>query len=112
MGDPGRGEVVDLTGGGFLTEIAGTDDAYAVALHGELHPASAGDLAEVLVAIPGAIVVELGGLTFVDAPGLSALLVARTRTTSAGNRFRIQGARGLVRRAFEPTDPAGLLDDG
>lgn len=90
-----------------------TDDGHTqvVRLVGELDIASTSELRDVLVNIARSeVVVDLSGLTFIDAAGLSALMVARRTLTSGGQRFAITGASGLVRRVFELTDLAHFLD--
>ena len=47
------------------------------------------------------IVVDLGALEFIDSTGLSVLVEATRRSRENGNRFRVRGATGQVRRVLE-----------
>jgi len=83
-----------------------------VALDGELDLCDAKHVRDEVSVIPTRnVVMDLAGLTFLDASGLSAIVAARRAVTARGNQFRIRGAQAMVRRVFEVTDLAHLLDD-
>lgn len=87
-------------------------DIHIARLAGELDYAVADWVTDALVRIAGStVVVDLSGLTFLDARGLSALLIAKHRVCEGGNGFVMRGARGLVKRVFEVTDLSYLLVD-
>jgi len=76
-------------------------DCHVVRLIGELDVASAAFLAGRLVEVAGSVVVvDLSGLTFIDASGVQALLDARERIVEQGHTIELTEARGLVRRVF------------
>ena len=52
---------------------------------------------------PALLVVDLGGVTFIDGAGLSALLGAARRARSAGRRFQIAHPSAAIRRLLELT---------
>jgi anti-sigma B factor antagonist len=97
----------------LLSSVMTTSGAVQVVrLRGELDLAAADNIKDALLMLSATtVVVDLEQLTFLDASGLSALLVARTGITATGRRFKIRGARGLVRRVFEVTDLAHPLED-
>jgi anti-anti-sigma factor len=49
----------------------------------------------------GLIVVDMGGVEFIDSTGLSVLVRATRRSREDGNRLRVRGASGQVRRILE-----------
>ncbi len=53
------------------------------------------------------LVVDLGGVTFIDSSGLSALLQLRMEVTGRGIPLRLDNVRPATHRLFEIT---GLLD--
>lgn len=54
---------------------------------------------------------DLGGVTFLAAAGITALLSAHERAAEAGSRLTVQGADGITRRVLEITG-IGLLFSG
>jgi anti-anti-sigma factor len=77
------------------------DDRHLVALSGELDLAQADQLRRALVRVAGStVIVDLGGLTFIDAAGIGALLAARAEILASGNGFELRGATQAVRRTF------------
>ena len=84
--------------------------AREVAISGELDSTSAARLAEVLAGLDGhALVIDLTGLEFIDAAGLSVLLGAGR--PSGGRLLSVRGARGVVRRVIEAGGLASVLAD-
>jgi len=79
-----------------------------LAVSGELDLATAADLEHaVALAItrPGVrtVVVELSGLTFLDAAGIAALSRSRIAADASGVPLRAEGARGVVLRVLDLT---------
>lgn len=56
------------------------------------------------------LVLDLGGLSFVDSSGLRTLIEAAKRAGSGGWRLRVINAKDKVRRIFDITDMDSLLD--
>jgi anti-anti-sigma factor len=56
---------------------------------------------------PGAVDIDLGGVTFIDSSGLRALLVGQQAINAADGSMRVTNASDNVRRLFEIT---GLTD--
>lgn len=93
-------------------EVSDDGDVHLVRLLGEIDVAVAPGLAARLTAIAGSTIeVDLSGVTFLDARGLSALLAARRRVTDAGHAFHLRGAQGIARRVFELCGLEDALDD-
>ena len=75
---------------------------------GELDLATAAGLEDAVAtaaARPGVheVVVDLSGLSFLDASGMAALVRARAAAAGTGVLVRIQGARGVVARVLALT---------
>lgn len=85
---------------------------HVVSFHGELDLAGAELAEEALVHAAGStVVLDLSGLTFLDAKGLQAILSAKQRIEAHGDQIRIRGAFGIVRRIFDLTHLSHWLDD-
>ena len=54
---------------------------------------------------PDKLVIDMGGVTFMDSSGLGLVLGRYTKSEQAGIEFSVRGARGRVRQMF---DMAGL----
>jgi len=72
---------------------------------GELDLATAPDLEEAVATAatrPGVheVVIQLAGLSFLDASGIAALSRARTAAAGAGVLVRAEGARGVAARVL------------
>lgn len=105
-----RGRWVHREDFNMITGWSGDD--HLVTLYGELDLRDAERVRRTLVEISASgssVVVDLSGLEFIDAKGLSALLVAKREITARGDRMEIRNARGLVRRVFEVTRLTELL---
>ena len=78
-----------------------------LALSGELDLASAPmlerELREAEATSPSRLVIDLGGLLFMDSTGLQALLRARERANSNGHQLALRRAPHQVQRVFELT---------
>lgn len=83
-----------------------------VRLEGEFDLVDAERVRATLVSTAGStVLVDLSGLTFIDAAALSALMSARKQVEESGNQLVLGGARGLVRRVFSITGLDNVLDD-
>jgi anti-sigma B factor antagonist len=91
------------------SEVSGTTTR--VRLQGELDLASAHAVEERLAAIeeqrPARVVIDLGGLVFIDSSGLRVLLLADTRAREQGFELVLAPGPEPVQRVFEMT---GALD--
>lgn len=90
-----------------ITELA---NAHLVAVRGDLDSS----LADPLVYVVGQlsshdVIVNLGGLRFVDPVGIEALCRAKRVVESRGHQLLVINARGGVRRAFEEEGESELL---
>ena len=55
------------------------------------------------------VVVDLSGLTFLDAVGVSALLSIRTAVTGGDGHFELRAAEGIVRKVLDLVGLDGLV---
>jgi anti-sigma B factor antagonist len=87
------------------------DRVATVVLRGELDLASARQLEKSFTTIdeqrPSRVVIDLGGLAFMDSSGLRALLLADTRAREQGYELVLLPGQEPVQRVFEMT---GALD--
>jgi anti-anti-sigma factor len=85
-----------------------------LALAGEFDLASVqafeSELSKVEAAGAAVVVVDLGGLEFMDSSGLRALVMADQRASKAGRRLAIVPGPPSVRRVFEITQLDERLD--
>jgi len=96
-----------------IREAAAGED-WIVAPIGDLDMASAQELGARLTEAArerpeGLLIVDLGGLEFMDSAGLRVLLSAARSSTNGGSRLRLRGARPSVRRVFEVSGTDALL---
>jgi anti-sigma B factor antagonist len=100
-----------LRPGSLQISSALVDGAVKVSLGGELDLASAPRMEEHFVAIdeqvPARVVVDLGGLAFIDSSGLRLLLLADARAREHGYELVLLSGSEPVQRVFEMT---GALD--
>ena len=104
---------------GSIPQLAAKSDSRngvaSIALRGELEMASVPDLEGHLAPFESngvsAIMLDLRELTFIDSTGLRALLEARNRAESKGQRLIMVGTRPSARRLFELTGTEFLLGD-
>jgi anti-anti-sigma factor len=86
-----------------LAPVASVDGVMRLRLSGELDVAAASTL-EVrlthLVAAGRDVVLDCSGLTFIDAGGIAALLVASRAAIRAGGSLQIEAATPAVTRTF------------
>lgn len=96
----------------FFVEVTEVHTPVVVRCRGGLDFAYADALRTLLSEITErTVIVDLRRLAFIDSTGLSALLTARRAVHDAGGILSIRGANGLVRRVFEVTELADVLDD-
>jgi anti-sigma B factor antagonist len=90
------------------------DGAVYIYARGELDFASAATLSSALEATrpdgPRRVVLDLTGLTFCDAGGVTALLRAHRALRDGGGHLLIRGASGLPRRVLALTGVDGSLN--
>jgi anti-sigma B factor antagonist len=91
----------------FGLSTARENDTYAIRIEGELdlferprleralHDAEASNAVQILL--------DLEDLTFIDAAGLSTLVMAWRRSVTGGNRLRVTRSRGSVAAMFRLT---------
>lgn len=89
-------------------------DVALIALTGEFDLAGVqkfeGELSKLEAENPGVVVVDLGGLSFMDSSGLRALVMADQRASKAGRRLAIVPGPPTVKRVFEITQLDERLD--
>jgi anti-anti-sigma factor len=89
-------------------------DVAVIALAGEFDLAAIekfeAAFAKLEAGAPGAIVVDLGELAFMDSSGLRSLVMADQRARKAGRRLAIVPGPPAVRRVFEITQLDSRLD--
>lgn len=87
-------------------------EGHVVYFYGELDMSGTELAEETLVrAARSTVVLDLSGLTFLDASGLRAIVAAKQRIEADGNKFCIRGAFGIVRRVFEITELVHYLEN-
>ena len=88
-------------------EAADEPDAYVIRIGGELDLSGTAELESALadaeLSQTHRIVVDLDGLSFIDAGGLGTLVSASRRSASNGSRLRLTRGRGEVSRMFRLT---------
>ena len=83
-------------------------------LSGEMDTASAGHLAEILLALPvdefQRVQLDLSGLAFLDAAGLTALLQAKALIGARNGRLSLYGPSPMILRILAITGLTGTFD--
>jgi anti-sigma B factor antagonist len=81
------------------------DGAAVVTVGGELEFGTAASLRHTLLDLAqqgcDPVVIDLGGLGFIDSSGLSLLVQAKQRVESQGHRFVLRNPSDRVQRVFE-----------
>jgi stage II sporulation protein AA (anti-sigma F factor antagonist) len=99
--------------GSLQISSAPVDGAVRVSLQGELDLSCARQLEEHFAAIdkraPARVVVDLGGLEFIDSSGLHMLLLADARAREHGYELVLLAGREPVQRVFEMTGALDIL---
>jgi anti-sigma B factor antagonist len=100
--------------GQLVIESKREGDAVVLVLSGELDLASAPQLERALgeaeATNPSRLVIDMGGLAFMDSTGLQALLRARGRAASDGQQLWLRRAPHQVQRVFELTRTADAFN--
>jgi anti-anti-sigma factor len=110
-GGLGAGTPHHGAGDGMVITADLSRDRSTVRLFGDLDLVSAPHVRWALPRTSGrALVVDLSRLAFIDAAGLSSLLLVRRHLEQAGRRLHLQGAHGLVLRVFQLTGLAHLVE--
>ena len=79
----------------------GTNGTRVVFVGGELDMATASELEDFLADLDGHdLIVDIGGLSFIDSSGFSRLVAAHERLERRGNRLTIRKASPTATRAF------------
>jgi anti-anti-sigma factor len=104
-----------LTGppGFALSRVQDADGTITIALSGELDVASAPAVAAALADAQGdtaLVVLDLGGLSFIDSTGLRTILVAHGQAERDGRRLVIVHGPPAVRRVFSMTGLDACLE--
>ena len=98
----------------FTARIESGKNVATIALSGELDLETVPVLEEHLVRIEAdgvaVIVVDLVELTFMESLGVHAFIAARERAFANGRQLLLLGAKPSVRRVFELTGTAFLLE--
>lgn len=96
----------------FVMTVRSAGADHELRLSGELDIASAGCVRRALAHIGGRrVVMDVSGLRFIDAAGLSAIALATQGRDGSRRVLSLRGARGLVRRVIELGELGHLLDD-
>lgn len=97
----------------FTVESTRLDDRYVIAPAGELDVSTAATLEAELAMAEASdvkrIVIDLGGLTFMDSTGLRLLLQADARSRANSNRLRLVRGSRRVQKVFELTNTEDAL---
>jgi anti-sigma B factor antagonist len=99
----------------FAIEEGPVGNSWVITLRGDLDMSCADELAERIAAAQRRrttaehIVVDLGGLNFMDSSGLRVLLAASAASVRNGRRLRVRPGPPEVQRVFEATGTDGLL---
>jgi anti-sigma B factor antagonist len=92
---------------GLLTIRGESQDAYVVAIEGEMDGSNARDLELELIRIEATgvsrIVLDLSGLEFVESTGLAVIVRAHRRSKRNGHSLGFVRPQGHVSRTFEVT---------
>jgi anti-sigma B factor antagonist len=98
--DPRESGAAESVGPQFRVVVTADANGTLVLPDGELDLASAPELEAVLLAQRGRVVVDLRGLSFVDATGLRVLLQAEARSRQDGKNLRFIAGEA-AQRLFE-----------
>ena len=90
----------------------GSEGPIVIALEGELDLASGAELARAVASAPPRprrVVLDVAGLTFVDAAGLRALLRVEQELRAAGRELAVRGRSPALRRLLHLADAEDLF---
>lgn len=82
-------------------------EAVTVAVHGEIDLSTVEDLEQEIDAATqsdgATVIIDLGGVTFMDSAGINILLKGRRLADERGKQYRVTNAHGLVRQILDVT---------
>lgn len=85
-----------------------------LSIAGEIDMATVGDLQarieQILDGVEEDVVVDLGGVTFIDSSGLNALATLHRALAEQNRKLRLRGLTEATRRPFEVTHLLDLFD--
>jgi anti-sigma B factor antagonist len=87
------------------------DGTTVVTVAGEIDMATAAELGECLVGTQGHVIVDLRGVSFLDASGIGTLASARNQLLETGGDLRLRKPQGMVRKVLEVTGLASWIED-
>ena len=87
--------------GRLRLDVQHLDGTAVVLVVGEVDLATSPQLRACLVALDGAVVVDLSGVGFLDSSGLNALIGGKKHLDAQGGSLRLQGAQPQVQAVFE-----------
>jgi stage II sporulation protein AA (anti-sigma F factor antagonist) len=91
--------------------VAADGAATIVTARGELDLAVRDELRSVLEPLRGRVVVDLGGVTFIDSSCIGALAGAGGRLQSAGGELRVRAPSDSTRMVLEVTGLGDWIDE-
>jgi len=98
---------------GLFVSAVQRDGGVRLVVAGEVDVVSAGQLREYLAGAldlrPSALTVDLGGVTFLDSTGLSALVFAHLRAVAEGIPLAVSNPQPQVRRILDITGMLTVL---
>src|SRR4051812_44866728 len=91
------------------------DDTAVIAILGDLEAATAAGVGEALTRVivedePGTVVLDLGGVGFIDSAGLGEIVRAQRNLSRHGGRLVLRSANETTRTLLAVTHLAGHLD--
>jgi anti-anti-sigma factor len=97
----------------FTVIVTGSETRHHVSVAGELDISTAGHLRTALAhARAREVVVDVSRLSFIDAVGVSSLVLGHRAAADSGAQFVVEGARGAVRRVRELAGVGHLMGGG
>ncbi|MEM8746840.1 MAG: STAS domain-containing protein [Actinomycetota bacterium] len=91
-----------------VLEVTRAEDG-TIIVTGDVDAHSVVDLSREIDSRSGAVVLDLGGVGFIDSSGIRVLVETHSRCRDVGNEFRIVAVSAPVRRLFEITGLTGYL---
>ena len=93
---------------GEVLLVERSDDG-TIVVTGDVDAHSVSDLSRELDRRPGAVVLDLSGVGFIDSSGIRVLVETHSRCRDVGTVFHIVAVSAPVRRLFEITGLTGYL---
>lgn len=91
-----------------VLEVSRRDDG-TIVVSGDVDAHSVADLSREIDSRPGAVMLDLAGVGFIDSSGIRVLVETHSRCRDVGTEFRIVTVSPPVRRLFEITGLTGFL---